>query len=209
MARFGLLLLNRGTWNQTAILRDTAYFRQMTNSSQNLNLAYGYLTWLNGKKNYRLPGSQVQLPGPLFPDAPSDVYAALGKDGQFINVIPSQNAVWIRMGNAPQSVPVPFLLNNDIWKRIQALPCFGQQTGFPEPVPLRMFPNPATNELHIASPEKDNELSIYDVAGKRVLGPMRFSEEHVSLRISEIPQGWYVAEVKGKRSSYRASFVKE
>jgi CubicO group peptidase (beta-lactamase class C family) len=209
MARFGLLLLNRGTWNQTEILRDTAYFRQMTNSSQNLNEAYGYLTWLNGKRTFMVPGSQLRFNGSFFPDAPADAFAALGRDGQFVNVIPSQNAVWIRMGNTPQSTLVPVQLNNEIWKRINQLPCFGQHATIPESVQLRMFPNPATNELHISLPEKDNELCIYDVAGKRVVGPMRFSEEHVSLGISEIPQGWYVAEVKGKRSSYRASFIKE
>ncbi len=209
MARFGLLMLNRGTWDKTVVLGDTAYFRQMTNSSQNLNQAYGYLTWLNGKNTFMLPGSQLRFNGSFFPDAPADAYAALGRDGQFVNVIPSQNAVWIRMGNTPQSTLVPVQLNNEIWKRINQLPCFGQHTSIPEPVQLRMFPNPATNELHIVSPEKINELSIYDVTGKRVLGPVRFFEEQFSLRISEIPQGWYVAEVKGKRSSYRASFVKE
>jgi CubicO group peptidase (beta-lactamase class C family) len=51
MARFGILNLNKGIWNSDTIMKDTAYFRAMTNTSQNLNKAYGYLWWLNGKSS--------------------------------------------------------------------------------------------------------------------------------------------------------------
>jgi len=68
-----------------------------------------------------LPNTQMIFDGPLFPDAPIDLISALGKNGQFINVIPSQNMVWIRMGNAPDDSPIAFPLNNKIWKYIDAL----------------------------------------------------------------------------------------
>jgi len=123
MARFGLLMLNRGVWNSTPVLADTAYFGQMTRTSQNLNLAYGYLWWLNGTSNHMIPRVQLTFPGNFFPDAPADVYAALGSDGQFINVVPSQNIVWIRMGDVPNSVPIDYLLNNEIWKFINRFAC--------------------------------------------------------------------------------------
>ena len=48
MARFGLLALNKGTWNGTTVLNE-AYFNEATNTSQTINQAYGYLWWLNGK----------------------------------------------------------------------------------------------------------------------------------------------------------------
>jgi hypothetical protein len=70
MARFGLLLLNRGVWNNDTILHDTDYFDAMTNTSQDLNLSYGYLTWLNGKSSYMLPLSQTVISGAAIPDAP-------------------------------------------------------------------------------------------------------------------------------------------
>ncbi|MGY8916523.1 MAG: serine hydrolase domain-containing protein, partial [Flavobacteriales bacterium] len=57
MARFGLLSLNEGTWGETPIMTDKAYFEAMTTTSQELNPAYGYLLWLKGKENYRVPGS--------------------------------------------------------------------------------------------------------------------------------------------------------
>ena len=49
MARFGLLILNKGNWDGNQIMTDTNYFNQMLNSSQSLNESYGYLWWLNGK----------------------------------------------------------------------------------------------------------------------------------------------------------------
>ena len=52
MARFGLLMLNKGKWDNTAILSDTNYFNAQVNTSQNLNLSYGFLTWLNGKTSF-------------------------------------------------------------------------------------------------------------------------------------------------------------
>lgn len=123
MARFGLLMLNRGVWNGIPVLSDTAYFGQMTSTSQNINLAYGYLWWLNGTSSHMIPRVQWTFPGNFFPDAPADVYAALGSDGQFINVVPSQNLVWLRMGDFPNSVAVDYLLNNEIWKFINRFDC--------------------------------------------------------------------------------------
>ncbi|NUN08968.1 MAG: serine hydrolase [Ignavibacteriaceae bacterium] len=116
MARFGLLILNRGRWDTTAVMSDTAYFREMTNTSQDLNKSYGYLWWLNGKESYMLPQSQFVFPGSMNPYAPDDMISALGKNGQFLSIVPGRNIIMVRMGNAPDSSLVPFLLNNDIWK---------------------------------------------------------------------------------------------
>jgi len=62
MARFGLLAQNEFIWNQDTLLADTAYVHQMTNTSQSLNLSYGYLWWLNGKESFRLPTLQFEFP---------------------------------------------------------------------------------------------------------------------------------------------------
>jgi hypothetical protein len=54
------------------------------------------------------------------------MYAALGKNGQIINVVPSSNLVFIRMGNAPDNNPagaISVALNDDIWKFIKLLSC--------------------------------------------------------------------------------------
>jgi len=51
------------------------------------------------------------------------MFAAMGKNGQFINVVPSENMVWIRMGDAPEETLVPFNFNDEIWTYINQLNC--------------------------------------------------------------------------------------
>ncbi|MGB2138052.1 MAG: serine hydrolase domain-containing protein [Flavobacteriales bacterium] len=123
MARFGLLILNEGQWNQNDILGDDVYYNAMINTSQEHNESYGYLWWLNGKNSYMVPQTQYVFDGQLSPNAPSDMFAAMGKNGQFINVVPSENMVWIRMGDAPEETLVPFNFNDEIWTYINQLNC--------------------------------------------------------------------------------------
>ncbi len=120
MARFGLLLLNKGKWAETRVFPES-YFNLMTTSSQNLNLSYGYLTWLNGKDSYKIPLSQITFPASLSPDAPADMFAAMGKNGQIIDVVPSMNIVVVRMGDDPDIGLVPFTFQNDLWKKLNAI----------------------------------------------------------------------------------------
>jgi hypothetical protein len=70
------------------------------------------------------PGSQIGFSGSWAPDAPSDMIAALGKNGQFINVVPSQRLIMVRMGEAPDSsFDVPLELNNGIWQKLNGVIC--------------------------------------------------------------------------------------
>jgi CubicO group peptidase (beta-lactamase class C family) len=121
MARFGLLALNNGNWNGTQIINSN-YINQATNTSQNINLSYGYLWWLNGKSSYRLPQTQFQFNGSLIASGPSDMYMALGKDDQKIYVVPSKKMVIIRMGNAADSENLALSdFDEVLWQKINAL----------------------------------------------------------------------------------------
>lgn len=120
MARFGLLLLNNGKWDETQIIPED-YVNLMTSASQNFNLSYGYLTWLNGKASYMVPGLQVVLPGSVSPNAPDDMFAAMGKNGQLINVVPGEKIVVIRMGDAPGTNLVPFTFQDDLWEKLNEI----------------------------------------------------------------------------------------
>jgi len=124
-ARFGLLMLNGGKWNETEVLSDKEYFRNSTTTSQNLNKSYGYLWWLNGKPSFMLPTLQFVFDGSLSPDAPADMYSALGKNDQIIDIIPSLNMVVVRFGDPASAdgreLGVTFI--NEIWKQINALNC--------------------------------------------------------------------------------------
>lgn len=130
MARFGLLIQNNGEWDGTQILSDEDYFSQLVNTSQALNESYGYLWWLNGKSSFMLPGTQFVFDGSIFPNAPNDVIAALGKNGQIINVVPSENMVWVRMGNASSTGLVETNLNIGVWNYINDLSCVSTVESF-------------------------------------------------------------------------------
>ena len=121
MARFGLLTYANGKWEDQQIISEN-YIAEATNTSQNINLAYGYLWWLNGKSSYHLPQSQIQFPGELIPDAPSDMFAALGKSDQKVYVVPSKKLVVIRMGESAEGENFALSsFDNDLWIKINAL----------------------------------------------------------------------------------------
>lgn len=122
MARFGLLLLNKGSWDGTPILADTNYLNAQVNTSQNLNPSYGYLTWLNGKSNHMLPQTQFVFSGPINPSAPTDMYAALGKNDQKIYVVPSQKLVVIRMGESAGNVQLALSsFDTELWGKLKTV----------------------------------------------------------------------------------------
>lgn len=121
MARFGLLMLNKGKWENQQIVNE-AYFTEATNTSQTINQAYGYLWWLNGKTSYHLPQSQLQFSGSIIPSGPSDMFMALGKNDQKIYVVPSKKMVIIRMGDAADAVNLALSdFDNVLWQKINAL----------------------------------------------------------------------------------------
>jgi len=123
MARFGLLALNKGKWMNEQILNES-FFTESTSSSQNINPSYGYLWWLNGKSSYMVPGSQNVCPGSLVPNAPSDMFAAMGAEDQRIYVIPGKKMVVVRMGDASDPQNPSFALSgfdNDLWGKINAV----------------------------------------------------------------------------------------
>jgi CubicO group peptidase (beta-lactamase class C family) len=121
MARFGLLALNKGKWKNEQIVPEV-YFNQMINTSQDINKAYGYLWWLNGKESFHLPQSQLQFNGPLIPSAPADMYMALGKNDQKIYVVPSKKMIIIRMGEAADGTNFALSdFDEVLWQKINAV----------------------------------------------------------------------------------------
>ena len=123
MARFGLMTYAKGKWENTQIVPE-AFLNEATNTSQSINLAYGYLWWLNGKPTFHLPQTQFEFSGSLIPNAPNDMYAALGKNDQKIYVVPSKKLVVIRMGEVANPENPTFGLSgfdDELWQKINAL----------------------------------------------------------------------------------------
>ncbi len=123
MARFGLMALNKGKWKNEQIINET-FFTESTSTSQNINPSYGYLWWLNGKSSAMIPGGQTVYPGTLVPNAPADMFAAMGASDQRIYVVPSKNMVVIRMGDASDPSNPSFAVSgfdNALWQKINAV----------------------------------------------------------------------------------------
>ncbi len=193
MARFGLLMLNNGTWDGNQIMTDSNYFNQMVTTSQPLNEAYGYLWWLNGSATYMVPGLQTLFTGPMFPNAPADTYAALGRDGQFLNVVPSENMVWMRMGENPDDLPVPFLLNDQIWEYINDLECELRTPDFTKHT-LHLSPNPADDSVTLKAAREIIKIEVF-TAQSRLLVTHSVSGYEMLLSTASFPSGVYFIKV--------------
>jgi len=200
-ARFGLLMQNHANWNGNQILNDAAYYNAMITPSNTLNESYGYLWWLNGQTSFMLPQSQFVFPGKLLQHAPNDVYAALGKNGQIINVCPSRDIVFIRMGNIPNSTFVPNYYNDDIWKFLNNALC--DQVTEHTVLPTSLFPNPVTaNRLNIQAAGNFSYL-IYDMLGQKLMTGTGINSKQ--LDTSSLPSGIYLAKIssQGKTETLR------
>lgn len=84
-ARFGLLYLNNGLWQNEQILPEgwVEYTQTPVKASYG---KYGAFFWSNNSKQ--------------MPDAPADTYFCQGHDGQWIMIVPSKKLVIVRLGNS-------------------------------------------------------------------------------------------------------------
>jgi CubicO group peptidase (beta-lactamase class C family) len=195
LARFGLLALAQGQWNGNPVMSDAAYFEAMVTPSQTLNPAYGYLWWLNGQQSYLLPGIQLQLPGPLMPDAPLDTYSAMGKNGQLCNVSPATGLVVVRMGDLPGGIFVPNVFNNEIWQYLNAVICLPTSVDAPHRANvLAIYPNPASDQITVsmagAIPQR---ITVRGADGREYLSVQQLGKVDTSL----LPPGTYLVEATG------------
>jgi CubicO group peptidase (beta-lactamase class C family) len=85
-ARFGLLYLYNGVWNNDTIF-PADWIDFTTKEAPNSNGEYGAQFWLN-KTGHELP------------DAPKDTYFADGFHGQRVYIIPSKHLVIVRLGES-------------------------------------------------------------------------------------------------------------
>jgi CubicO group peptidase (beta-lactamase class C family) len=191
MARFGLLLSQNGYWNGNPVLPDLTYLNEMRNSSQSLNNSYGYLTWLNGKASFMLPQSQLVFPGELCPNAPADMYAAEGKNGQIINVVPSQGLVVVRMGSTMGNSFVGTQYNDTIWQYMNRLSCVA---GINDHLldNVQISPNPANELITISGLTGSEAFELKNQLGQCV--PFQQIGNQISLK--KIQSGLYFLTIR-------------
>lgn len=184
MARYGLLMANKGSWNGTRII-DSTWLNTAMNTSQMLNPAYGYLWWLNGKSSYMIPQVRFSFPGSIAPNGPGSAVMAMGKNGQFVSIVQSEDLVWIRMGEEPTSVLVPFLMADEIWKRVTMARCVTSLPGASLP---RVYNGP--NPIQSGEPllvESNGEWALINATGKLLHHGMG----RTALSVDHLPTGLY------------------
>jgi CubicO group peptidase (beta-lactamase class C family) len=200
MARFGLLIQNHCIWNQDTLLHDTAYVNAMTRTSQNLNKSYGYLWWLNGKASYMVPGSQLVIPGFAAPEAPADMFAAIGKNGQLLSVCRSLGLVFVRMGNQTSGNEVPIALLNSIWEKLNAVMCnpTGLHANTREQEEVKLFPNPTNRNIQIdwkgMDPQKLYAMQLINLQGKMMYTQEIKSSENVYVLPESVSSGSWIVQ---------------
>ena len=208
MAKWGLLMQNKAVWNGDTLLHDAAYLNQMTNSSQNLNLSYGYLWWLNGKSTYMLPTSQFIFNGSAVPDAPADMFAGLGKNGQIVCIAPSKGLVVVRMGNQPNSPlsEVPNIFCNQIWQKLNAVMCstaISDENEIKEV--LSVSPNPFSAKMQISHISPQAGFRLSDMFGQLIYEGKAIDAQDFSY----LAKGVYLLQITEGDKKFELKVIKE
>jgi len=75
---------------------------------------------------------------------------------------------------------------------------------------LRLYPNPANNELRVKSEElRDGVIEIFDVYGKKILSHHLIpSSSHHTIDISSLSSGVYFVKLTNEQNSYIQRFIK-
>jgi CubicO group peptidase (beta-lactamase class C family) len=107
MARFGLMVLAGGKWDDKTILADEKYLKAATTTSQKLNPFYGYLWWVNS--NAYDPKQEAYIA-----TAPKDMFSAKGLLNRRCFVVPSLQLVVTRLGDQPSVKKKGF--DRQFWK---------------------------------------------------------------------------------------------
>ena len=212
MARYGLLAQKNFIWKTDTLLHDADYVRAMTNTSQELNKTYGYLWWLNGKQSYMLPTLQYAFQGSYAPEAPADMFAGLGKNGQIVSVSPSHGLVVVRMGNQPGSTAADITPQfcNQIWEKLNDV--IINTTAINEVVTkaneTKIYPNPTADSMTLEFDETCERLVVFDMLAKPVkifLSP----KSPLNIEVGSLPKGVYLVQLKSGLHVKKMFFVRK
>jgi CubicO group peptidase (beta-lactamase class C family) len=206
-ARFGILMLGEGTWNGTPIMTDMQYFNDMITPSNDLNESYGYLWWLNSQDSFMIPSVQWVFPGTPMEAAPLDMYSALGKNGQILNIVPSQNLLVVRMGDAPDGNEflVPTAYNNEIWEKLNMVICNSVATEEMQNSEFKIYPNPTEDIVYfdVMHATASDRMLISNMLGSIVYDGAPLNQ----LSVREFDSGVYEVQLFIKNSKRTSRFI--
>lgn len=211
MARYGLLAQRNFVWKTDTLLHDKAYVGAMTTASQDLNKSYGYLWWLNGKQSYMLPTLQYVFQGSYAPEAPADMFAGLGKNGQIVSVSPSQGLVVVRMGNQSGSTAADITPQfcNQIWEKLNAV--IYNRTAIDEVVSntngIKIYQNSSGDSMTLEFNGICDRLVVFDMMAKPVkifISP----QSPLDIEVGSLPKGVYLIQLKSGQSIKKMFFIR-
>lgn len=204
MARFGIMMLANGNWKDDEIIEDKNYYYDLINTSQDLNKSYGYMWWLNGKESYMIPQLDMVIQGELNPYAPDDMYSAMGKNGQILNLVPSQNLIMIRMGDPPDDDigPIAFNLNRGIWERFNKIynvtSVYDSKSNS-----LNFYPNPVNSIINFN--KQFSKIEIFSLEGNKL---MKFENVN-QVKVDNLSTGVYSIFLYQNNDVKRELFIKQ
>jgi hypothetical protein len=155
-----------------------------------------------------VPTSQFVFQGAYAPDAPADMFAGIGKNGQILSVSKSKGLVVVRMGNQVSGGEVTLQLCNSIWQKLNAVMCNTVQVQKSETLQsaITIFPNPAQNVLNISM----NGILNYSVQITNSIGKVMFNQQNQkSIDISSFPKGFYILSLTSGEQVYTGKFIKQ
>lgn len=208
MARFGLLILNKGYWENTPVLADQDYYDEMVNPSQNLNPSYGYLWWLNGQERHIPPGMLRTIPTDIAPDAPDDLILAAGAQGQFVSIVPSLGLILIRQGLQEDENLAALDYHNQLWANLMPALCNLVDTkNHYKEISLAVFPNPAKDRIQVNPPDQQfYQCNIYNSIGDRVISTQIAGL--TTLNLHDLPSGMYTLQLRNTGAIGQQRFLK-
>ncbi len=171
MARFGLFISRGAQWENAESVLSEEFYEAMISPSQDLNPSYGYLWWLNGQESFIPPGFSFSIQRSLTPEAPADMYSAVGLNAQILSIVPSQDLVVIRMGADPGSL---FEFKSEKWERLNNVLNINTSTEVEKPKSFKLeqnYPNPfnpVTNIRFNLASSSSVLLEVYDTTGRLI-----------------------------------------
>lgn len=122
LARFGYLFLRQGRWAGGVQVVPADWVAASVTPSTALNDAYGFMWWLNRDGHWVLPSTPLRDEGDgrLMPDAPAEVFAAMGAFGQLVVVDPTTESVWVRLGPTDLGDPAGIAKMKALWAAFAA-----------------------------------------------------------------------------------------
>lgn len=192
MARMGLLTLARGQWANKTVLNSPEYYSAIFDGNGSPNQSSANLWWQNGKSSYQLPDSTTPVSGPLNPNAPASMISAYGIGGQFLDVVPYENLVVVRLTALSTGDLVPVTEHRQFWDELSKVVCGLTNVEEKPTVDESIaFPNPFDNLITIDQTSNIETVRIFDTFGKKVVEV----KEQKNISVQHLPKGLYILEV--------------